>query len=175
MGFNLAFKGLNHRTTKWQWAVVCRCGSCMQVWQLYAGVAVVCRCGSLIHQIRTWTSLKMTDKKYLPSAGFCVVFPIQITYEPVLHETCFPCRRCDPHIRQYLPLSPAVIPNNIRCQIVVRCLPKARKNNPVYTDIIFFVKLICSYCVWFGPPLELQYKLFLSASGNNRPKYKSLY
>jgi len=100
----------------------------------------------------------MTDKKYLPSAGFLVVFPIQITYEPVLHETRLHCGRCDPHIRQYLPFPPAVIPNNIRCQIVVRCLPKARKNNPVYTDIIFFVKLICSYCVWFGCPLELQYK-----------------
>jgi hypothetical protein len=57
-----------------------------------------------------------------------------------------------------LPFSPVVIPPNIGCQIVVRCLPKLRKNNPVYTDIFFFVKLICSYCVWSGTPLELQYK-----------------
>jgi len=100
----------------------------------------------------------MTDKKYLPSAGFLVVFPIQIIFEPVLHETFLHCGRCDLHIRQYLPFSPAFIPPNILCQIVVRCLPKARKNNPVCTDIIFFVKRICSYCVWFASALELQYK-----------------
>jgi len=120
--------------------------------------AGVCGCSNLIHQTRTWTPLKMTDKKYLHSAGFLVVFPIPIIYEPVLHETCLHCGRCDAHIRQCLPFSPAVIPPNIGCQIVVRCLPKVHKNNPVCTDIIFFVKLICSYCVWFGTPLELQYK-----------------